>query len=313
MDHSPQPLEGTNLLAAFLKGAGQIILGKEAKFHLALAAILARGHILLEDEPGMGKTTFAKTLAQLLDLKFKRIQFTSDLLPADILGGSVFGREGGEFRFVPGPIFSQVVLGDELNRASPRTQSAVLEAMEEGAVSVDGITRSLGEPFLFVATQNPQKSFGTFPLPESQLDRFLIKMGLGYPSREAEAMLLGMGSPVPTLGNIAPVMTASELTAVQGKVQAVKANDRLLAYLLDLVALSRQGRRGLSPRAALGLLAASKAWAYLEGRKFVVPEDVQAVAAGVIAHRLAGPDSSEDSAEQERERAEDLLRAVPAP
>ncbi|MEW6647464.1 MAG: MoxR family ATPase [Pseudomonadota bacterium] len=269
--------------------AGQIILGKEHPIRLALACLLARGHLLIEDLPGVGKTTLAHVLATTLGLRFNRIQFTSDLLPADILGVSVYERESGEFRFHPGPIFAQLILADEVNRATPKTQSALLEAMEEHQVSSEGETRPLPEPFFVIATQNPANQIGTFPLPESQLDRFLMRIELGYPDAQAERALLAGSDRRELLAGLQPVMTPEQLVQAQARVRAVKASPALLDYVQALLEYSRRSPRfltGLSPRAGLALLAGARAWALLNGRDFVLPEDVQAVLPHVVGHRL---------------------------
>ncbi|HTH94783.1 MAG TPA: AAA family ATPase [Rhodocyclaceae bacterium] len=283
---------------AILDAAGQIILGKETPLKLALACLLARGHLLIEDMPGVGKTTLAHTLARLLGLDFQRIQFTSDMLPADIIGVSVFERgldnasgvTMGGFRFHPGPIFAQLILADEVNRATPKAQSALLEAMEERQVTTEGITRPLPEPFFVIATQNPTHQIGTFPLPESQLDRFLMRIELGYPGRDAERALLAGSDRRQMVAQLSPLLAAGELRALQEAATAVHASPALIDYVQTLADYSRNGHftHGLSPRAALGLLAAARAWALIEGRTHVLPEDVQAVLPGVVAHRLHG-------------------------
>jgi len=299
------------MINQFLSEANRIVIGKEAQFKLALACLLAGGHLLLEDEPGMGKTTFAKTLARLLNLEFSRIQFTSDLLPADIIGVSIFDRDKQSFVFHPGPIFSQMVLGDELNRASPKTQSAFLQAMEEQAVSVDGKTMPLDSPFFFIATQNPRRSIGTFPLPESQLDRFLMKMELGYPTRNAEISILTNGNPAAALADLEPILQPNEIMAHQKKIRELAVSPKIVSYIIDIAEESRRMSHGLSPRASLGLLHAAKAFAWLEERKFVAPEDVQAVAVAVMSHRLVSGDELRPTLG--RERAEEVLQLVTVP
>jgi MoxR-like ATPase len=274
-----------------LSQINRIILGKERQIRLALACILARGHLLIEDLPGMGKTTLAHVLARSLGLDFQRIQFTSDLLPADILGVSVFDREDGTFHFHPGPIFSQVILADEVNRATPKTQSALLEAMEERQVTVEGQTRPLPEPFFVIATQNPFHQVGTFPLPESQLDRFLMRIDLGYPDGAAERELLRGRDRRALLDELRPVLTPDELMALQERVQAIHASDALIDYVQSLVEHTRRSPAftlGLSPRAGLALLHAARAWALMNNRGMVLPEDVQAVLSAVVGHRLRG-------------------------
>jgi len=269
--------------------ASRIILGKERAVRLALACVLARGHLLIEDIPGVGKTTLAHVLARLLGLQFQRIQFTSDMLPADIVGVSVFDQREGAFRFHPGPVFAQLVLADEINRATPKAQSALLEAMEERQVSAEGTTWPLPEPFFVIATQNPSDQIGTFPLPESQLDRFLMRLSLGYPDRAAERALLAGEDRREMLARLPAELQPGELDALFAATRAVHVGPRLLDYMQNLLAASRDGANfalGLSPRAGLALLAAARAWALLHGRDHVQPEDVQAVLPAVAGHRL---------------------------
>jgi MoxR-like ATPase len=268
---------------------GRIILGKELQIRLALACLLARGHLLIEDIPGVGKTTLAHALAASLGLSFQRIQFTSDLLPADILGVSIYNRDNGTFQFHPGPIFTQVVLADEVNRATPKAQSALLEAMEEHQVTIDGETRKLPMPFFVIATQNPSYQVGTFPLPESQLDRFLMRIQLGYPGAEAERELLKGEDRRDLLEGLAPSLRGEDLGELQHEAQQIHVSAALLDYVQALINHTRASAEyatGLSPRAALALLHAARAWALMESRKHVVPEDVQAVLPGVVGHRL---------------------------
>jgi MoxR-like ATPase len=276
--------------------ANKIILGKDAQIRLALACLLARGHLLIEDLPGIGKTTLAHTLARLLGLRFSRIQFTSDMLPADIIGISIFERESGDFRFLPGALFTQVLLADEINRATPKTQSALLEAMEEKQVTVEGRTRPLPDPFFVIATQNPSTQIGTFPLPESQLDRFLMRIEIGYPDREAERTLLENGGRRAHPDEINADFTLRQLEEIQRSVSKVHVAPALLDYVQNLVDLTRNHTSfmyGLSPRAALGLLAVARAWAFIEGREMALPEDVQAVFPSIAAHRLRLTNSGE--------------------
>ncbi|MEF8754606.1 MAG: AAA family ATPase [Accumulibacter sp.] len=276
-------------VSRILAAADSVILGKSNQTRLALCCLLARGHLLIEDLPGVGKTTLAHTLARLLGLQFARIQFTSDMLPADILGVSIFDRERNGFRFLPGPVFSQVLLADEINRATPRTQSALLEAMEEGQVTTEGETRLLPEPFFVIATQNPSHQIGTFPLPESQLDRFLLRLDLGYPDRDAERALLESGGSRERLPTLSACLDDGEFAPLQRQAAAVHASPALLDYVQLLIEASRREQRfvhGLSPRAALALLAAARAWAFSDGREMVLPEDVQAVLPAVARHRL---------------------------
>ena len=268
---------------------GSIILGKESQIRLAIACLLARGHLLIEDIPGVGKTTMAHALATSLGMAFQRIQFTSDLLPADIIGVSIFNRDSGGFQFHPGPIFSQVVLADEVNRATPKAQSALLEAMEEHQVTTEGETRHLPEPFFVIATQNPSYQVGTFPLPESQLDRFLMRIRLGYPDGDAERALLQGEDRRDLLAALKPAMGPQDLAELQRAAHQVHASDPLLDYVQALAEHTRRAAdyvNGLSPRAALALLHAARAWALMAGRPHVLPEDVQAVLPSVVGHRL---------------------------
>ena len=292
----------------------QVILGKDRQIRLALACLLARGHLLIEDLPGVGKTTLAHVLARTLRLDFQRIQFTSDLLPADILGVSVYDRDSASFKFHPGPVFTRMILADEINRATPKSQSALLEAMEEHQVTVEGETRALPEPFFVIATQNPAYQVGTFPLPESQLDRFLMRIELGYPDARAERALL-QGEDRRTLADaLRPALSAADLDALQAAVRACFVSDALLDYIQALLAYTRHTPRyvnGLSPRAALALLHAAQAWALIEGRDSVLPEDVQAVLPAVVGHRLRG--SGEFGGETDAARVAHLLAAVPIP
>jgi MoxR-like ATPase len=276
-------------LQSVLQTLNQIVLGKEATLRLALTCLLARGHLLIEDIPGVGKTTLALGLGRVLGLDFARMQFTSDLLPADILGVSIFEQVRGAFRFHPGPIFAQLVLADEVNRASPKTQSALLEAMEERQVTAEGETRPLPNPFFVIATQNPAHQVGTFPLPESQLDRFLMRLSLGYPPAAAERLLLTERERRDLLAEIRPVMTPQQLIERQAEVRNIKTAPALIDYLLALIAATRTHpglSQGLSPRGGLALRRAAQAHALIAGRGGVIPEDVQAVFAAVVNHRL---------------------------
>jgi len=284
-------------LTAIIKQLNQVILDKEHQIKLAMACLLAKGHLLIEDLPGMGKTTLSHALANVLGLQYQRIQFTSDLLPADILGGSVFEQRttGGAFVFHKGPIFAQVVLADEINRATPKTQSALLEAMEEHQVSVDGHTYALPEPFFVIATQNPTTQSGTFNLPESQLDRFLMRIQLGYPSKQGERALL-KGEQIST-SKVEPLMTAAQLAGYQDKVASVIASESLIDYVQNLVHETRTRGdvvAGLSPRGSLALLNGAKAWALLHGRDHVLPDDVQQIFPSVVEHRLAAGSIADD-------------------
>jgi len=276
-------------LEAAQKALGRIILGKDEQISLALSCLLARGHLLIEDLPGLGKTMLAQALARILGLSFSRIQFTSDLLPADIVGVSVFKQTKGEFEFQPGPIFSQLILADEVNRATPKAQSALLEAMEEHQVSVDGNTRPLPDPFFVVATQNPADQIGTFPLPESQLDRFLMRLELGYPNAENERELLVGEDRRTMLEEVSAELTPSALQELQRAVSKVHMSDSLVDYIQELVRLTRESpdiEIGLSPRGALALAAAGKAHAFVHNHSGVYPDDIQAVFAAVAGHRL---------------------------
>ena len=272
-----------------LQRMGEIIVGKEQTLRLAATCLLARGHLLIDDLPGVGKTTLAHVLAKTFGLAFSRIQFTSDLLPADILGTTVFERERETFAFHPGPIFSQVVLADEINRATPKAQSALLEAMEEQQVSIEGHSHPLPQPFFVIATQNPLYQIGTFPLPESQLDRFLMRLTLGYPDRNAERRLLEGRDRRELVAELEPACDAGTLLELQQQVAQVHAAPPLLDYLQALLDHSRNSPHfatGLSPRAGLSLLRAARAWALLDGRDYALPEDLQAVLPTVAGHRL---------------------------
>ncbi|HBO1125544.1 TPA: AAA family ATPase [Pseudomonas aeruginosa] len=302
-----------NTLEACLKAVDEILLGKDRQVRLALACLLARGHLLIEDLPGMGKTTLSHALARVLGLSFQRIQFTSDLLPGDILGTSVFDKDSGQFVFHPGPIFAELVLADEINRATPKSQSALLEAMEEGQVTIEGATRPLPEPFFVIATQNPASQGGTFSLPESQLDRFLMRLSLGYPGRAAERSLLLGEARRDLLPRLEPLLDHAALAAFQAEVPKVRASDALVDYVLRLVEATRTQPAfalGLSPRGSLALFAAARAWALLAGRDYVIPEDVQAVLPAVAGHRLR--DQADPTGHGGGALVQWLLREVPA-
>lgn len=276
-------------LESALAQVNQVLLGKPRQVKLAFAGLIAGGHLLLEDVPGVGKTTLARALAASFALEFQRVQFTSDLLPSDIIGVSVYERETGEFRFHPGPIFSGLLLADEINRATPKTQSALLEAMGENQVTVDGQTHVLPHPFFVVATQNPLDLAGTFPLPDSQLDRFMLRLSLDYPDAAAERALLNGDNRHDLLARMTPQLDDTALIALNRQSQAITVSTALLDYLQALLTASRRHadiRTGLSPRAGLALLAASRAWALLSGRSHVLPEDVQALFVPLAAHRL---------------------------
>ena len=304
--------------ALLLRELGRIVVGKDETLRLALACMIARGHLLIEDIPGVGKSTLAQALAATQGLKYARVQFTSDLLPADVLGVSIYDERAAAFRFHAGPIFHAVVLADEINRAPPKTQSALLEAMEERQVSIDGQTRKLPEPFFVIATQNPVEQIGAYPLPESQLDRFLMALELGYPDAAAERELLAGGDRRARIAELTPLADAPTLLDWQREAQALHVAPPLLDYVQALLAASRGhqsgagtadtgARRGLSPRAGLMLLNAARAWALVGGRPMVLPEDVQAVFPAVASHRLAG------GARAGALSAQTLLRAVPLP
>ncbi|MFA7553275.1 MAG: AAA family ATPase [Spongiibacteraceae bacterium] len=267
-----------------------VLLGKEKAIRLALCCLIAKGHLLIEDLPGMGKTTLSQALAKVLGLQYKRVQFTSDILPADILGVSIFDRKSANFQFMPGPIFTQVLLADEINRTSPKSQSALLEAMEEGQVTIEGSTRELPAPFFVIATQNPSNQAGTYPLPESQLDRFLMRLSLGYPDREAERKLLLGEDTRKKLHRLQAIIDVHELVNIQKAVDEVHCSDNLIDYVQRLVEYSRFNDNfpvGISPRGAQALLCTAKAWALMSGRGHTVPEDVQIVLPSVVEHRLS--------------------------
>lgn len=301
-------------LHAVANQVGGIIVGKDLQIRQALTCLLAGGHLLVEDVPGVGKTTLSHALAISLGLQFNRIQFTSDLLPADVAGISIYEREKNGFMFHPGPIFTQVLLADEINRATPKTQSGLLEAMEERQISADGVTRPLPEPFFVIATQNPTHQIGTFPLPESQLDRFLMCLSLGYPDAAAERALL-MGEDRRSMLKALPaVMTGTELAEAQRALRQIHASASLVDYVHALVQASRQNgsfAEGLSPRAGLALMQAARAWAALEGRDHVIPEDVQAVLVPVCAHRLRPVKSSQGVALASRDLVLQLQKSIP--
>ncbi len=283
-------LESTaELLNNAIANISQVILGKDHQIKLALTCLLARGHCLIEDQPGVGKTTLAHTMAQVMGLAFHRIQFTSDLLPADVLGVSIFNREQSSFEFHPGPIFSHFILADEINRATPKTQSALLEAMEEHQVTVEGETRELPDPFFVIATQNPTHQIGTYPLPESQLDRFLMRIDLGYPDKEAERKLLEGEDRRTIIKNLKPIFSKEQLFKTQQLANALHVSPAILDYIQAILEFTRHSNAfefGLSPRGGLALLKAAKACALIDGQKFVLPEHVQTILPAVANHRL---------------------------
>lgn len=309
-----QPKTMQDELEGAIQQISTVILGKENAIRLAMACLLARGHLLIEDVPGMGKTTLAHAFARTLGLQYQRIQFTSDLLPADILGAAIFERQSGSFVFHPGPVFSQLVLADEINRATPKTQSALLESMEEKQVTIEGQTRPLPEPFFVIATQNPMHQIGTFPLPESQLDRFLVRIQIGYPDRSAERALFEGQDRQAMLAELPVKLDPAGLLKYQAHLQQIHVAPELLDYLQSILEQSRNVgwfRGGLSPRAGLGLLRVARAWALLTQRDYVLPEDLQAVMPAVIGHRLhPADDHLEHTPEALVQR---LIESVPLP
>lgn len=292
---------------------GEIVLGKRPQIRLALTCLFARGHLLIEDLPGIGKTTLAKVLARCLGLDFRRVQFTSDMLPGDILGVSIFDQKTAAFTFHPGPIFTQVLLSDEINRATPKTQSALLEAMEEGQVTTEGRTVQLERPFFVIATQNPLEHSGTFPLPESQLDRFLMRIRLGYPDRPAERLLLIGEGAEHLIARMNTCLLPTDVLQLQELVRKIHVSDAFLDYLQDVIGFTRTSGHfsvGLSPRAGLALLRASRSWAFLSGRSHTVPEDLQAVLPWVTGHRLRSKDTLE---EYPLDHLTSLYKTIPVP
>jgi MoxR-like ATPase len=290
-----------------------IILGKSMQVRLAVCCLIARGHCLIEDLPGVGKTTLSQTIAQVFGLEFNRIQFTSDLLPADILGVSIFDPEARTFKFHPGPIFAHFLLADEINRATPKTQSALLEAMEEKQITVEGATHRLEEPFFVIGTQNPLDQSGTFPLPESQLDRFMMKLSLGYPDQKAERALLSGGNPRERMRQLRPVISIERFLAIQAAVDNVHCSEPLLDYVQHLVQATRNPGLfvyGISPRAGLAILQASRAWAIMDGRSHAEPGDVQAVFKVIAEHRLT---PAEQHSRSTSDLVADLVDQTPIP
>jgi MoxR-like ATPase len=312
----PSIIPGNRMFAkvhAVAKQVSEIVVGKDLQIRQALVCLLAGGHLLIEDVPGVGKTTLAHALAISLGLQFNRQQFTSDLLPADVVGISIFDREKNGFVFHPGPVFTQVLLADEINRATPKTQSALLEAMEEHQVTSDGVTRNLPEPFFVIATQNPSHQIGTFPLPESQMDRFLMCLSLGYPDAAAERALL-MGEDRRTLlKSMRMAMQPADLISARAELKQIHVAPSLIDYVQAIALASRQNgmfAEGLSPRATIALLQASRAWAAMEGRNHVIPEDVQAVLVPVAAHRLRSLKSTAGTALSSRDLVLQLMKSV---
>lgn len=311
--NNPAAIDDTTALEQAIEQTATVVLGKKPTIRLALACLLAGGHLLIEDLPGMGKTTLAHALASALGLHYQRIQFTSDLLPADILGAGVFERQSGQFVFHPGPIFAQLILADEINRATPKTQSALLECMEENQVTIEGETRLLPTPFFVIATQNPSEQVGTFLLPESQLDRFLMRLTLGYPDAQAERALLQGEERRSLLNRLTPCLHPETLLALQARIQTIHTAPSLLDYVQKLLQASRRNaafRNGLSPRAGIGLVRAARAWALLAQRDYVLPEDVQAVLPAVVGHRLTAHDGNDNNT---REAVEALVHGVAVP
>jgi MoxR-like ATPase len=297
-----------------IETAGEVLLGKTQVIKLAITCLLARGHLLIEDLPGVGKTTLAHALAHLLGLQYQRIQFTSDLLPSDIIGVSVFQQDEQRFKFHPGPLFAQLVLADEINRATPKAQSALLEAMEERQVTADGKTHGLPEPFFVIATQNPLHQIGTFPLPESQLDRFLMRIHIGYPERGAERRLLAGEDRRAMIQRLPTVLNLQQLLDLQQQVKKVHVADALFDYCQDILTHTRHSpdyQHGLSPRAGLAMLQSAKAWAFVEGRPQVLPEDLQAILPATVAHRLQP--AGEIVGEGGSGLVDRLIEAVPIP
>jgi len=317
---SPQTAERTqsfsDLFGRIASSIGTAIHGKDDVIELVLLCLVAEGHLLLEDVPGVGKTTLAKALAASIDGSFGRMQFTPDLLPSDVVGVSVFDRTSNHFEFRPGPVFANIVLADEINRASPKTQSALLESMGERQVTVDGVTHLLPPPFLVIATQNPIEHEGTYPLPESQLDRFLMRVSIGYPSRQAELDVLTSQAEQGALADVQPVVTAAQIHAMSKAVRSIHLAPALLGYLVDLADATRhhpQIALGMSPRATLSLQAVARAKAAASGRNYVTPDDVKALAAPVLAHRILVTPEADLAGVTSAEAIDDVLRTVPIP
>ena len=303
----------TDRFEQIVERIGAVVLGKHPQIRLALACLFARGHLLIEDMPGIGKTTLAKVLARCLGLAFQRVQFTSDMLPGDVLGVSIFDQQSGSFYFHPGPVFTHVLLVDEINRAMPKTQSALLEAMEEEQVTVEGETRLLQPPFFVIATQNPLEYAGTFPLPESQMDRFLMRITVGYPDREAEKRILRGAGTQKELASVEAAMTKDEVAQIQDEIGRVYLSDAFLSYLQDIIDHTRNSphfHAGLSPRGGIALSMAARSWAYMHGRDYAIPEDLKAVLLQVAGHRLR---SAKDRVEMPENRLRSIFEEVDVP
>jgi MoxR-like ATPase len=305
-----------HISARVINNVEQVIVGKGREIHLVLVALLCRGHVLVEDVPGVGKTVLAKAIARSVGCTFKRIQFTPDLLPSDVTGVSVFNQQTADFEYRPGPVVAQIVLADEINRATPKTQSALLEAMEEAQITVDGITHKLPKPFVVLATENPIEYEGTFPLPEAQLDRFLVRLSLGYPGRSSEISILDRQQYAHPLESLEQVVAVEELLAAQDEVKQVYVDGLLKEYIVDLVEATRRHEDiylGASPRGSLALYNASRAWAALQGRDFVSPDDIKDLAEPALAHRVIVSPSARMKGIDSRSVVRELLGVVPVP